>query len=207
MQLHSSTASPPRNSGVDPRTLYAFVEDRIKRRMFDGAAFSRVARVITALGPCDFPPVQTSTRPTLLVRPVPFGQAAAFCAVHHRHLNPPAGHVFSLGVFDKRRLVGVAIVGRPVARLLDDGRTLEITRVAADGTRNACSALLAACRREARKRGIAKVVTYTLPTESGVSLRAAGFRPDGVAGGGAWGRASRARADTHPIGRKLRWLA
>lgn len=93
------------------------------------------------------------------------------------------------------RLVGVAIVGRPVARLLDDGSTLEITRVAADGTRNSCSALLAACRREPRPRHIACLATYTLASESGASLRAAGFPPDGAGGGGSWDRASRRRED------------
>lgn len=134
-----------------------------------------------------------------------FGQAAAFCAVYHRHLDPPVGHLFSLGVFCAGRLVGAAIVGRPVARMLDDGKTAEITRVAVDGTRNACSALLAACRREAKKRKYERIVTYTLPTESGVSLRAAGFQPDGEVGGGTWNRAKRAREDRHPTVKKLRW--
>lgn len=197
----------PAPSGVDPRTLYAFVESRIKRGMFDPAAFSRAARTISTLGRSTLPPAQGDDRPTLRVRPVPFGQAAAFCAVYHRHLKPPVGHVFSLGVFVGRRMVGVAIVGRPVARLLDDGRTLEITRVAADGTRNACSALLGACRREARRRSITRLVTYTLPSESGVSLRAAGFRADGMAGGGSWDRAARPRSADQPVERKLRWIA
>lgn len=198
------TTQTPR---VDPRSLYAFVESRIKRGMFDTVAFSRAARAISALGRSKLPPVRGDERPALQVRRVPFGQAAAFCAVYHRHLKPPVGHVFSLGVFVGTRLVGVAIVGRPVARLLDDGHTLEITRVAADGTRNACSALLGACRREARRRSFTRLVTYTLPSESGVSLRAAGFRADGVAGGGSWDRATRPRAADPPFERKLRWIA
>ena len=37
------------------------------------------------------------------------------------------------------RLCGVAICGRPVARYLDDGLTLEILRCCTDGTYNACS--------------------------------------------------------------------
>lgn len=201
--MDDTTQSP----NVDPRTLYAFVESRIKRGMFDTAAFSRAARTISTLGRSKLPPARGNDRPTLHVRPVPFGQAAAFCAVYHRHLKPPVGHVFSLGVFVGTRLVGVAIVGRPVARLLDDGHTLEITRVAADGTRNACSALLGACRREARRRSVTRLVTYTLPSESGVSLRAAGFRADGVAGGGSWDRAARPRAADQPFERKLRWIA
>lgn len=192
-------------TGVDPRTLYAFVESRIKRGMFEPVAFSRAARAISTLGRSNFPPAARGHRPSLHIRPLGFGQAAAFCAVYHRHLAPPVGHLFSLGVFCAGRLVGAAIVGRPVARMLDDGRTAEITRVAVDGTRNACSALLAACRREARKRKYERIVTYTLPSESGVSLRAAGFQPDGEAGGGTWDRAKRARENRHPTTKKLRW--
>lgn len=199
-------SSPP---AVDARLLYDFVESRITRGMFVHSAFSRAARVISALGRPRAPDVERE-RPApmsrLKVSRVPFGQAAAFCAVYHRHLDPPVGHMYSLGVFCGRRLVGVAIVGRPVARLLDDGATLEITRVAVDGTRNACSALLGAARREAHKRGIGRIVTYTLPGESGSSLRAAGFRPDGNAGGGKWARRGRPRVDGHPQERKLRWL-
>lgn len=205
-----ATPSTARQRGadrLDTRRLYAFVESRIARGMFEPAAFSRAARTISALGRPDFPPVQRDDRPALRVRRVGYGQAAAFCAVYHRHLKPPVGHVFSLGVFDRTRLVGVAIVGRPVARLLDDGRTLEITRVAADGTRNACSALLGACRREARRRSIARLVTYTLPSESGVSLRAAGFRVEGAAGGGSWNRTLRPRTADQPVERKTRWIA
>lgn len=208
--MDASTPCPEHQAPatIDPRTLYAFVESRIKRGMFDAAAFTRAARSISTLGRPSFRPTERSgSRPTLRVRPVPFGQAAAFCAVYHRHLKPPAGHVFSLGVFAGRRLVGVAIVGRPVARHLDDGCTLEITRVASDGTRNACSALLGACRRESRRRSIKRLVTYTLPSEPGISLRAAGFRADGMTAGGRWDRNGRPRQDAHPVQRKLRCLA
>lgn len=92
-----------------------------------GMASSRAARAITGLGHPSFPCAASPERPTLRVRPISFGQASAFCAVHHRHLKPSVGHVFSIGVFTAGRLVGGAILGRPVARLLDDGSTREIT--------------------------------------------------------------------------------
>jgi len=94
-----------------------------------------------------------------------------------------------------------------VSRGLDDGWTLEVNRVATDGTRNACSMLYAACWRAAKAIGYRKLVTYTLPEEGGASLRAAGWRCIGQAGGGSWSCTSRPRVDTHPLQLKLRWEA
>ena len=132
--------------------------------------------------------------------------ANAFVRQHHRHHQPVPGHKFSLAVVDgDGTLHGVAIVGRPVARMLDDGLTLEVNRVATDGTPNACSALYGACRRAAFALGYQKLVTYTLPSESGSSLRGAGYRLMGEAGGGSWSRPSRERDDDHPLQPKLRW--
>lgn len=74
-----------------------------------------------------------------------------------------------------RRLCGVAIVGRPTGRRLDDGNTLEVTRLCTDGTRNACSALYAACARRAKREGYGKIITFTLQSEPGTSLKAAGW--------------------------------
>jgi hypothetical protein len=107
--------------------------------------------------------------------PVSFADACAFVAEHHRHHAPPVGHKFSLGVACGRLLVGVAIVGRPVARQFDDGRTLEVTRVATDGTPHAASMLYAAAWRAAKALGFRRLVTYTQRGESGASLRAAGW--------------------------------
>src|SRR6266511_1671536 len=139
--------------------------------------------------------------------PVSFAQACAFVAAWHRHHRPPTGHKFSIGVAtDDGVLVGVAMVGRPVARLLDDGHTLP-ERVATDGHRNACSLLYAAAWQAARALGYRRLVTYTQAGESGASLRAAGWRivaarPPAP----GWSRPSRARADhgTDHIAR-LRW--
>lgn len=113
---------------------------------------------------------------TLSVVPVSFTDACAFVADWHRHHEPPVGHKLSLGVADDERLVGVAIVGRPVARSFDDGLTLEVTRVATDGTPHACSMLYAAAWRAAKAIGYRRLITYTQEGESGSSLRAAGWR-------------------------------
>lgn len=147
-------------------------------------------------------------RGRLSIVPLPLSEANAFVYEHHRHHGRVVGHRFSLGVADANgEIRGVAIVGRPVARMLDDGLTLEITRVATDGCKDACSALYGACRRATFALGYKKLVTYTLPSESGASLKAAGYRLMGEAGGGSWDRTSRPRVDTHPTQTKLRWEA
>src|SRR5262249_26402395 len=118
------------------------------------------------------------------------------------------GHKFSLAVCDDDRVIhGVAIVGRPIARALDDGLTLEVTRVATDGTKNACSALYGACRRAAFALGFKRIGTYILVSEPGTSLKAAGWKCLGEAGGGSWSVPSRPRVDKHPLQAKLRWEA
>lgn len=108
--------------------------------------------------------------------PVSFADACAFVALHHRHNQPPVGHKFSIGVESGGQLVGVAMVGRPVARMLDDGLTLEVNRTATDGTPNANSMLYGAAWRATKALGYRKLVTYTQHSESGASLRAAGWR-------------------------------
>jgi hypothetical protein len=113
----------------------------------------------------------------LTVIPLTLADASAVVDHLHRHHKKPQGHKFSLGVLDEtgaRR--GAAIVGRPVARLLDDGFTVEVTRVATDGTPNACSALYGAAWRTASAAGYRRIITYTQDGESGASLRAVGWR-------------------------------
>lgn len=120
--------------------------------------------------------------------------------------KPTAGHRWSIGVIDVGlTLRGVAIAGRPVARGLDDGMTLEILRVCTDGTPNACSALYGACRRIAKEFGHPKVITYTLDSESGISLRAAGWQSDGTIRGHSWNSPGRPRIDKAPTCDKQRW--
>lgn len=113
---------------------------------------------------------------SLRLVPVSFDDACRFVAAWHRHHQPPRGHKFSTGVADGQTLVGVAIVGRPVARHYDDGQTLEVTRVATDGTRNACSMLYTAAWQAAKAMGYRRLITYTQTNESGSSLRGAGWR-------------------------------
>lgn len=141
----------------------------------------------------------------LTVVPCELNEANAFVEAHHRHHRPVVGHRFSLAVTDGTEVRGVAIVGRPVARGLDDGWTLEVTRVATDGTPNACSALYAAAWRAARAMGYRKLVTYTLDSESGTSIKAAGWKMVAQTDGGSWSCPSRPRVDTHPLQGKLRW--
>ncbi len=143
----------------------------------------------------------------LTIVPMDFAEANAFVAKHHRHHKPMPGCKFSIGVAKGGEVVGVAMVGRPVARMLDDGWTLEVNRVATDGSRNACSMLYGAAWRTAKAMGYRKLVTYILDTEPGTSLTAAGWKCIGQAGGGSWGRADRPRVDKHPTQGKIRWEA
>ncbi|SDG22350.1 XF1762 family protein [Microbacterium sp. 77mftsu3.1] len=114
---------------------------------------------------------------SLRIVPVDLKAARAFVAAHHRHNEPPIGHKFSVGVADGDSLVGVAIVGRPVSRVIQsEGATLEVIRTATDGTRNANSMLYGAARRAAFALGYDRLITYTQADETGASLRAAGFR-------------------------------
>jgi hypothetical protein len=143
---------------------------------------------------------------TLRCIPCSRAQAHAFIALHHRHHKPPVGEVFRVACVDGAGLVrGVATVGRPVSRHLDDGWTLEVTRVATDGVRNGCSLLYGAVRRAAWALGYRTVYTYTLLAEGGASLRAAGWVCDGQTGTGiGWSRRP-GRLDNHPDP-KTRWV-
>jgi hypothetical protein len=156
----------------------------------------------------------------LRIVPISLKDANAYVARHHRHHKPVPGCKFAIGcrvlgvdegvgadpVLDVD-FSGVCIVGRPVSRHLDDGRTLELTRMCTDGTRNACSMLYGAAWRAAKALGYEKLITYTLPEEGGASLRASGWRLLGVRGGGSWSRPSRPRIDKHPLQQKHLWEA
>lgn len=143
----------------------------------------------------------------LEVRTVKWGEACAFVRQVHRHLGPPQGWKFGLGVWVGDQLVGVVMVGRPVSRVLDDGATLEITRLCTDGTPNACSKLLGAARRAMHALGYRRLITYSLDEEKGGSLRAAGFAKLGRTKGGKWSTPSRARSTQAPTGHKRLWMA
>jgi len=101
---------------------------------------------------------------------------------------------------------GVAICGRPVARRLDDGQTLEIYRNCTDGTRNACSKLYGACVRIAKDMGYIRVITYTLESEHGASLKASNFIDEGLAGGTMWTGSRQREYTVAPKEFKHRWV-
>ena len=81
---------------------------------------------------------------SLIITPISLDEANAFVSVHHRHHRPVPGAKFCLAVSECDTVHGVAIIGRPVARKLDNGWTLEVNRVCTDGARNACSMLYGA---------------------------------------------------------------
>lgn len=141
----------------------------------------------------------------LTVVPISLTEANYFVSQYHRHHQPVPGAKFCVAVACGEKIVGVAIVGRPIARMADDGWTLEVNRTCTDGTKNVNSALYGACRRAAFALGYRKLVTFTLPSEGGTSLRAAGWKCLGEAGGGRWSREGRPRVDIHPLQRKLKW--
>jgi hypothetical protein len=144
----------------------------------------------------------------LKIVPSSIREANEFVRLHHRHHGTVQGAKFALAVADEGgAVVGIALVGRPIARLLDDGITLEVTRVATDGSSNACSALYSAARRVARELGYKKIITYTLASEPGTSLKAVGWTMTAQSEGGSWSRVGRPRTDKHPTEPKQRWEA
>jgi hypothetical protein len=148
------------------------------------------------------------TQSRLDIVPCDLSEAMVFVKENHRHHKPPQGGKFALAIADDtEKIRGVAIIGRPVARSLDNGWTLEVTRVATDGCENACSALYGASWRAAKSLGYRRLVTYTLDTESGISLKAAGWKIVGEVKGRSWNCESRPRIDKHPLQGKFRWEA
>lgn len=137
--------------------------------------------------------------------PVSLKEANAFVDAHHRHHKAVTGHKFSIGCEQGGRLVGVVIAGRPVSRYLDDGLTLEVTRLCTTGEKNACSMLYAAAARAAKAMGYRKIITYTLETEDGSSVRAAGWCCTGIAGGTCWTGKRRPAKQKYPAVKKLRY--
>src|SRR3990167_6108073 len=134
---------------------------------------------------------------------LPLDEANAFVKKVHRHHGSVVGHKFSLGAAKDGKIVGVAIVGRPTARRRDDGFTLEVTRLATDGTRNACSFLYGACARACFALGFKRIGTYILASENGTTLKASGWRLIGETPGRSWSCPSRPRVDKHPLQKKL----
>lgn len=154
----------------------------------------------------------------LIAKPISLKEANNFVENLHRHHSKVQGHKFSICCVNGTDIVGVCIVGRPVSRFLDDGETLEITRLCTDGTKNACSFLYSRSARIAKEMGYKKIITYILETENGASLKASGWKNEGVAGGGNWNCPSRPRElidkqlslfpqkEKYPTCKKTRWV-
>ena len=142
---------------------------------------------------------------TLALVPISIADAQAFVAQIHRHHPKVLGGLFAVACADGSKVSGVAIIGRPVARNNADGWTAEVTRLATDGTPNACSMLYAAAWRACRALGYRRLVTYTLKSEPGTSLVAAGWHTIGEVTARSWNCESRPRVDRAPLQEKLRW--
>lgn len=140
---------------------------------------------------------------SLFIIPIFQKEAFAFIEQNHRHHKKPVGSIFQIALSNNEKIVGVAIVGRPVARHLQNGFTVEVTRLCTDGTKNACSMLYSACWRAAKELGYRKLITYILNTEPGTSLKASGWKLIGEKGGGSWSVPSRKRVDKHPLQKKI----
>lgn len=149
-----------------------------------------------------------SEQSRLRIVPCVYREAAAYVARFHRHHIPPRGTRFALAVADEDGLIrGVALVGRPVARNLDDGWTLEVNRVATDGCANACSALYGAAARAAKSLGYHRLVTYIREDEPGTSLVAAGWDKEASVAATSWNVPSRFREDKTEVVARTRWSA
>ncbi len=150
----------------------------------------------------------TAEQSRLRVVPCTLQRANALVGLWHRHHKPTTGAIFAVAVADESGTVrGVALIGRPVARLLDDGWTLEVNRVATDGCSNACSALYGAAQRMAKALGYAKILTYIRADEPGTSVTAAGLSSQGEIRARSWDMPGRPRTDKTEIVRRTRWVA
>lgn len=137
--------------------------------------------------------------------PITLKQANEFVGELHRHHKSVVGHRFSIGCEHGGKLVGVVVVGRPVARKTEQYTIAEVTRLCTDGTKNACSFLYSLAARIAREMGFAHIQTFILPTESGVSLKAAGWTFDGITHKATWQTRTNRRTD-QPTEQKQRWI-
>ena len=151
----------------------------------------------------------TEIKSKLVLIPVTLMEANEFVRSFHRHNDPVQAHKFSIGASFSGELVGVAIVSHPVARLsADGGFTAEVRRTC---TREAApkgtvSFLYSACWRAWRAMGGIKLITYTLVTESGSSLRGAGWKCLGEIKIKKWDMPNRGRRWQPVYGQqKLRW--
>lgn len=137
--------------------------------------------------------------------PLELKQANEFVESLHRHHDPVHRDKMRIGCETNGELVGVVQLGRPVSRVLDDGKTIEVTRLCSDGTSNVCSFLYGKAARLAKEIGYEKIITYILETEIGTSLKAAGWYKEADIRGHSWNHRGRQRNTTAPTCDKQRW--
>ena len=144
----------------------------------------------------------------LILFPTTIKQANAMISVLHRHHKPVVGHRFSIGCKDENGVVrGIAVVGRPVAREVDQYGVAEVTRLVTDGTPNVCSKLYSACARAAKAMGYERIQTTILESELGTSLKASGWTFDHSIKGRDWNCPSRGgRRTDQPMCDKQVWV-
>lgn len=141
----------------------------------------------------------------LVIRHIELKTANEFIERVHRHHKKVIGHRFSIGCYEGEKLVGVAIVGRPVARGCNFLDTVEVTRLCTDGTKNACSFLYSAAARASKELGYRKIQTYILETENGISVEAASWKYEYTTQGGEWKGTlanGKTRKNEHPVCKK-----
>jgi hypothetical protein len=149
------------------------------------------------------------TESVVRIVPLTLAQANELIARLHRHHKKVVGHRFSIGLEVEGELVGAAVIGRPVARMVEQYRTAEVTRLVTDGTYNACSALYGAAARIAKEMGFDKIQTYILATEPGTSLKASGWVLEAETSGGDWNHSKKnagTRRTDQPMEPKQRWV-
>jgi len=171
-----------------------------KIRITDKAKMQRTLQINKAQPgsiSCHFERIVTPK--TLEIRPISLAIANKFVEENHRHHTKVPGHKFSIGCYLASELVGVAVVGRPVSRKLDNGLTAEVTRLCTDGTKNAASKLYSACWRIAKEMGYKKIITYILASEKGISLKASGWECEAEKCGGLYWNSSANRERTDKI--------
>jgi hypothetical protein len=142
------------------------------------------------------------------LKPLHSKEAMEFIAKHHRHHLPPQGWKFGIGLMQDNKLVGVITVGRPVSRRMDDGYTAEVTRCCLiDGIKNGCSMLYGAAWRAARAMGYHRIITYILASESGISLKASGYKILHEVKAQSWDKPSRHRTDKTKVCNRVAYYA
>ncbi len=143
--------------------------------------------------------------------PLILREANDFVEQWHRHSARTSndGGKFAIGLEHDGQLVGVAIVGRPIARLLHEEGAAELLRLCTSpaAPKGAGSKLYARARRIWQLMGGTKFHTYTWADESGASMRGAGLKtPAAVVEGEQWDREARPRKRRAVYDeRKVRW--